>query len=275
MILESNKLYNIPLKQDYGNLSAIFPLATTKQDIYWERRKYLVRGLEPQSIELTHTQKQDTVDLTVPTQLTKFEELNRTLAEAKLEQALEDELADCIPLLEGLDFKVEATTAEHDHSDNSDGTWSDKVQYPPLGSAAIYRDLTLLCAKLHTQMGERGEKGEILTHSSNHLTLVVPDTHIPFLLAKTGAGESALTMIKILLPELKLLAVPKLESKQGPCALLLCTSDVFGPVGYTVVEKPAGLVELQRIEENRCKLYIPEHKLVIVNPEQMAVLTGI
>ena len=30
-----------------------------------------------------------------------------------------------------------------------------------------------------------------------------------------------------------------------------------------------------RIENNRYKLHIPAHKLIITNPEQIAVLTGI
>ena len=177
-------------------------------------------------------------------------------ASDKVEKALEDELTDCIPLLEKHGYKVEASNNE---------TWLDKSQH----SDKIFHDLTLLWEKLSAQMAAN-------INNSSRITLVVPVTHIPFLQAKTGSEEPTLTMFKVILPQVELIAVPQLNDTNGsPCALLLCTSNALSPVGYMAVEGVFYVRPNNDSDNNSYTLHIPSHKLAIVNPTQMAVLTGI
>lgn len=264
----------ISLGQGDVAMTKLFPLVHDR-DLEWKQLKHLVRGQEPQQLELICDHM--TVTSLAPTSLYEdyLTKLNLSIAKAKVEQSLEDKLSDCIPFLEEeeRDYTVAAATevitleVNGQRKTHFSTEWASKAHNLPYGSDAIYLDLTSLCAQLRDQMGVS------LTHSSNHLTLVVPANQFPYLLAKTKSCESALNLFKKLLPEVELVTVPKLYDKRGkPCALLLCTSDAFGPVGYTVFDQP---VSLKQDGHDNYTLTIPEHKLVIVNPTQMAVLTGI
>ena len=255
---ESNTPMTIQLEQSDGAMTKLFPLVQSS-DSKQEQYPHLVQEPKPQNIEIPCTPM--TLTLSEPTQLyeAQLTEISRSIANAKVERDLEDAIADCTQHLK-TDDKVTVDLA-----------WSGKAHKLPHGSDAIYHDLTLLCAQLRTQMGTS------LTHSSNHLTLLVPASHLSFLLAKTDTGESALTMFKALMPEVELVMVPQLlyKKESNPCALLLCTSNALSPVGYMAVEGVFYVRPNNDSDNNSYTLHIPSHKLAIVNPTQMAVLTGI
>lgn len=265
-----NHPMTIRLKPSDGAMTKLFPLVQSCE-VKWEQLNHLARA-ESQRIERTFEPM--TVDLVAPTTLyqSHTEALSRMFAQAKVEQALEDELAACIPLFASMRCTVAARPKAANHEPQSHGvtTWADKIQALPQGSAALYHDLTLLYAQLRAQMGVS------LTHRSNHLTLVVPADQLPYLQTKTSCYESALSLFQEFVPEVEIVTVPRLNDQQSqPCVLLLCTSEVCGPVGYTVLEQQVRLKQTELSEGYRFQLIIPEHRLVIVNPEQLAVLTGI
>lgn len=205
--------------------------------------------------------------------MVKFPQANELackIASSKLDHALEDELPECINVMLEKGKIEPAQTKGQQHSISQVAfSWPDKVKHLQQGSQAIFTDLTQLHEKLRTQMDESN------IYQGNKLTLIVPTSHVPFLMAKTGSYDSALAMIKAALPNLELLTVPALEFQQKAYAMLICTSQAYGPAGYLSLDGEIHFRAVPHIENNRYKLHIPAHKLIITNPEQIAVLTGI
>lgn len=204
--------------------------------------------------------------------LTQAYELACKIASSKLDHELEAEIPACINVMlkEGkiTSISTESVEAETPYSDpQAVSSWPDKAQALPIGSAAIFKDLTSLNEQLRSQMQEN------TSYHGNKLTLIVPTSHVPFLMAKTGSCDSALAMLKAALPNLELLTVPALECQQKTCALLICTSEAYGPAGYLSLD---GDISFRPdAQGNKYKVTIPKHQLVIAPPEQIAVLTGI
>lgn len=116
-----------------------------------------------------------------------------------------------------------------------------------------------------------------LSYLTHHLTLVLPATHLPFLLAHTGSYASAWETIKAACPKLELAVLPKLTWSKEPCALLICNDATLGHPGYLAL---AGDIQLQATaansnHQNQYILQVPVQRLIITNPECIAVLTGI
>lgn len=242
-----------------GKLIQLFPteheLKLSNEHLTHMMRHPTVERVSSDSTELI-------VHMEVPSPLLKDEEQRKVfvskIASVKLELALEDGLKDYVKYLEDHKFteKVEAATC----------AWQHQAKQPQ-GPFSIADGLNRLLTQVRTQMGES------TNYSGNRFALAVPFSHVPYLQSKNSVGESAFAMFQTVLPQVELMAVPQLYDKKGnPCVLLLCTSEAYGPAGYMALH---GKFYFRKIEDKQYSLSIPKHHLVLANPEQMAVLTGI
>lgn len=70
-------------------------------------------------------------------------------------------------------------------------------------------------------------------------------------------------------PKLKVVAIHGLCTASYAFALLVYTSEAFGPAGYVVLDRGIKLTTAPR------QIEIPKYRLVITHLSQMAVLEGI
>ena len=153
--------------------------------------------------------------------------------------------------------------------DRKFGHWGYKTTLQ-MGPVCIYGDVC------HLMLAQSEKMGASLSDIVRYMTLVIPAQVIPFFTAKKSVFISAYDMLKVAFPELKIITLPELDQKQ--CALLLCDDPAYGKPGYLVLHdgQPIRAFEPDDlITAIKYDLAVPEHKLVITNPEQIAVLEGI
>lgn len=255
-----------------GSFTKIIP-PIKATELSLNRMRYLMRHDLPSegcSFEAVST------DVIVPISgnldLTQANELACKIASSKLDHELEAEIPACINIMlddgEITFISAESLEVESPYSDPVFvSSWSDKTHHLQQGSEELFTDLN----ELHEQL--RAQMKESCCYHGNKLTLIVPTSHVPFLMAKTGSCDSALAMLKAALPNLELLTVPALKCQQKTCALLICTSEAYGPAGYLSLD---GDISFRPdAQGKKYKVTIPKHQLVINHPEQIAVLTGI
>ena len=152
--------------------------------------------------------------------------------------------------------------------------WVHKIQYSDCGSAEIFGDFYTAAERLGSNM--QGSLGYI----GRSMTLMLPTSHIPYLLAKTGVHSSALEMIHAAFPCLKFMSIPELKTEdktEGKSfAVLVCSGNEYGPAGYFVAKEPTiTKTDATKDEYDEYHLTLFEHKLLIPHPEQIVVLEGI
>lgn len=191
---------------------------------------------------------------------------------------VDKESAQLYQLWQQLRTKLDPTTAaaykDEDLAacvDNQFGYWRLKAMLQD-GTKFIYNDVYLLMLAQSKKMGVN------LSNIVNHMTLVIPTQVIPYFTAKSGSLRSAYDMLKVAFPELKIITLPDLIKDKEQCALLLCDDPAYGKPGYLVLRDGQSIKAFdpdERITAVKYNLAIPQHKLVITNPEQIAVLEGI
>ena len=155
--------------------------------------------------------------------------------------------------------------------DRKFGHWGYKSTLQ-MGPAYIYGDVHRLMLAQSEKMG--ASLGDVV----RYMTLVIPAQLIPFFTAKKGIFISAYEMLKVAFPELKIITLPDLIKDKEQFALLLCDDPAYGKPGYLVLHDGQPIRAFDpddRITAIKYDLAVPEHKLVITNPEQIAVLEGI
>ena len=158
-----------------------------------------------------------------------------------------------------------------DTVDNKFGQWIYKST-SPVGSALIYDDVRQL------MLSQSKKMGVCLNDVVRYMTLVIPAQVIPFFTANKGIFSSAYDMLKFAFPELKIITIPELAKDKKQFALLLCDDPAYGKPGYLVLRDGQPIKAFKPedcITTIKYNLAIPQHKLVITNPEQIAVLEGI
>ena len=155
-------------------------------------------------------------------------------------------------------------------ADNQSAHWSYKATLQS-GPAHIYGDV------YHLMLTQSEKMSVCLNDVARHMTLVLPALVIPFFTAKNGNFSSAYDMLMFAFPELKVVTLPELAHNQEQCALLICDDPAYGKPGYLVLqdEHCKAFASDDLITIIKYELSIPAHKLVITNPEQIAVLEGI
>lgn len=151
------------------------------------------------------------------------------------------------------------------------GHWGYKATLP-MGPVYIYGDVC------HLMLAQSEKMGASLSDIVRHMTLALPEQVIPFFTAKNGNFNSAYEMLKFAFPELKVITLPELTHNQERCVLLICDDPVYGKPGYLVLQDGNPIKAFNRDElltAVKYELFIPAHKVVITNPEQIAVLEGI
>ena len=156
------------------------------------------------------------------------------------------------------------------NTNNQSGHWSYKATLQS-GPAYIYGDVYQL------MLAQSEKMGASLSDVVRYMTLVLPALVIPSFTAKNGGFSSAYDMLKVAFPELKIITLPELDQDKEQFALLLCDDPTYGKPGYLVLRDDHPITVLKPKDSNTTEyhLAIPEHKLVITNPEQIAVLEGI
>lgn len=190
-------------------------------------------------------------------------------------QALFSELVDLIkknqlPKIEPTKQAFTSPSGDTAHA----SMWHYKLSSSQFGSQGVFNDLCSLAHELSKNM--KVPLGYLT--STRNLFLMVPDSHMPYLLAKTGSSCSALDMLQAAFPYLKLMCVPELKAEDKGYALLACYDDVYGYPGFFAHKEVSALpseAETKDLSQVPYKLKLPPHKLIITNPEQIAVLTGI
>ena len=155
--------------------------------------------------------------------------------------------------------------------ENKFGLWIYKLA-SPIGPVYIYNDVC------HLMLAQSEKMGVCLSDIVRYMTLVLPAQVIPFFTAKNGNFNSAYEMLKFAFPELKIITLPELAHDQERCALLICDDPVYGKPGYLVLQDGHPIKAINRdelITTVKYELLLPAHKMVITNPEQIAVLEGI
>ncbi|MDT3662689.1 MAG: hypothetical protein ROM54_04115 [Anaerobiospirillum sp.] len=148
--------------------------------------------------------------------------------------------------------------------------WVHKIKYSDSGSAEIFGDFYTAAEKLSSNM--RGSLGYI----GRSMTLMLPASHMPYLLAKTGVHSSALEMIHAAFPDLKFMSVPELKTEDKSFAVIVCSGNEYGPAGYFVAKEPTiTKTDATKDKYDEYHLTMSEHKLLIDHPEQIVVLEGI
>ena len=152
-------------------------------------------------------------------------------------------------------------------------TWLDKLTIPTAipGSLAIVNDVMTLARALSNTLQEN------LDIISHNLTLALPTSYHPYLTVKTESFPSAWEMLKSTFHDLKLWLIPELQrANNATTAVLFYHGAGFGSAGYFVLEQTPYFTptDLARSPIPNT-LTIPNHKLIITNPKQIAILTGI
>lgn len=173
-----------------------------------------------------------------------------------------------ITLKEGLDPSNTVTDADGKIISSTHVHWSRKSSVNTDNSTLAFLKIYQLMQKLSVN------NHESLNCISSRLTLVVPADIVPFLTGKAN-GVSVWDMLETACPGLNLLVLPKLTTKQGQCAVLIYNSEAFGPAGYMAIRDSIKFMPNEDTFEGSFDLIVPAHHLVITNPEQIAVLTGI
>ncbi len=156
-------------------------------------------------------------------------------------------------------------------TNNQSGHWSYKATLQS-GPAYIYGDVYQL------MLAQSEKMGASLSDVVRYMTLVLPALVIPFFTAKNGGFSSAYDMLKVAFPELKIITLPELDQDNKQFALLLCDDPAYGKPGYLVLRDGQPIRAFDPddlITAIKYDLAVPEHKLVITTPEQIAVLEGI
>ena len=151
------------------------------------------------------------------------------------------------------------------------GHWGYKATLP-MGPVYIYGDVC------HLMLAQSEKMGASLSDIVRYMTLVLPTQVIPFFTAKKSGFISAYEMLKVAFPELKIITLPELAHNQEQCALLSCVDPAYGKPGYLVLQDGSPIKAFDRDElltPVKYELFIPAHKVVITNPEQIAVLEAI
>ena len=148
--------------------------------------------------------------------------------------------------------------------------WAHKIKHSDSGSRGIFDDFYAMAKDLSSNM--EGSLGYI----GRSMTLLLPASHMPYLLAKTDVHSSALEMMHAAFPCLKFMSVPELKTKSNSFAVLVCSGNEYGQAGYFVAKEPTvSKTDDTNDEYDVYSLTLSEHKLLITSPEQIVVLEGI
>lgn len=148
--------------------------------------------------------------------------------------------------------------------------WPEKIKLSPLGAQAIFNDVVWSIQELSRQL--KINPGYL----SCHLTLAVPTSHTPYLMAHTGVLSSAYDMLKATYPELKIVAISELKADEQSRALLVYADQTFGPAGYFALNQDPWLADIgYQNNATWCQVTLPSIHLVLTKPEQIVILEGI
>ena len=151
-----------------------------------------------------------------------------------------------------------------------------------LAPIRIYQEIINLKELISQQTGENVD--------NENFTLAIPPSHYGYLMAKNDIGISAFELLKGSIRDIKIVFIPELNNGDIGTAVLIAESHIYGKAGYFTWDNPKGADPIEfGINETVAYLTsqgranngesfrvdIPNYRLVITNPEQIAVLKGI
>lgn len=264
-------------------LSQLFP-AKTLSEVQAELKNKIWRGT-PIYVNSIDEHNQDKVGIFVQKSFdqNKSKDQVYALAQAKLNQALRCALLEVIrdykPSTDDPDALLVTTPSQlaeafmdNTIADNAsiNWRWIDKATQDN-GPYLIYMDICLTLSTMSDNMQAS------IYDVAQHTTLFVPLTAIPYLTASNSSSSSALDMLHSAFSELKVVVDQDITHIDDTFALFVCDDPAYGKPGYLALKEAA---KLSSPDDGynaaiRYDLTIPAHKLVITNPEQIAILTGI
>lgn len=160
-----------------------------------------------------------------------------------------------------------------------------KADRRTLGPVRIHQELIDLKNSISQQTGENVD--------NESFTLAIPPSHYGYLMAKNDAGISAFELLQGSIRDINIAIVPELNDGNISTAVLIAESHVYGKAGYFTWDNPDNPNDARLIEfginetvayltsqscannDESFRVNIPNYRLVITNPEQIAVLKGI
>ncbi len=185
----------------------------------------------------------------------------------ELTQALKSEQLTKVKAKEWIapDYDPDSSTTSN-HAQN----WPEKIKISSFGPEAIFNDVVYSMETLGRQL--KINPGYL----SRYLTLAVPTSHMPYLMAHTGILSSAYDTLKATYPELKIVAISELATDYLACALLVYADNTFGPAGYFALNQDPWVADIGYQDNTTyCQVTLPSIHLVLTKPEQIVVLAGI
>lgn len=158
--------------------------------------------------------------------------------------------------------------------------WFDLLLPSRLGPVNIYRDLYMLMDSMQIKLGEGLSN---LSNLSQNMTLMVPSSHYPYLMAKDDTDCSVLDMLKKTFPELNAVTIPELNTGKKSYVVLTYNSPSFGNAGYFAwngSDQNQAYLSTHNDSDPTTdfieySLGLPEYQLTIIKPKQIAILEGI
>ena len=266
----------IDLKAIKGPLTSLFPAvkachaSKSNEDMEGTSQPTLPQDRDPvleyecsiqtRSIPLTSLHIDNRDELISKAQSTVTTELEKALLSALIKVTAEGH----VPKVLASPCQVKAqVSADINQLEEPNSAWFNNLANSKIDSCIIAEDVK----KLMKKMSDEG--AEDLPSDGHNLTLLVPDTHMKYLTTSTDFCCSALETLKETYPKLKVVAIHGLCTASYAFALLVYTSEAFGPAGYVVLDRDIKLTTAPR------QIEIPKYRLVITHLSQMAVLEGI
>lgn len=266
----------IDLKAIKGPLTSLFPAvkachaSKSNEDMEGTSQPTLPQDRDPvleyecsiqtRSIPLTSLHIDNRDELISKAQSTVTTELEKALLSALIKVTAEGHLpkvlaSHCDPVKAQVNEDIKPL-------EEPNSAWFNNVANSKVDPCIIVEDITNLMKMI------KGLEEELPLMERN-LTLLVPDTHMKYLTTSTDFCCSALETLKETYPKLKVVAIHRLCTASYAFALLVYTSEAFGPAGYVVLDRGIKLTTAPR------QIEIPKYRLVITHLSQMAVLEGI
>lgn len=161
-------------------------------------------------------------------------------------------------------------TQEYNSYDEKYGHWLYKSTLS-YGALAIYGDMVNAISAM-TMITQNNSQDFI-----KNTTLILPASKIAEVVSQTGTNYSPFNIIQATFPKLKIATIPELVHDDDKFALLISDDPIYGKPGYLALKNQVKLYDRDEVDNGtiRYKLLIPAYKLVITNPSQIAILTGI
>ena len=160
--------------------------------------------------------------------------------------------------------------APHNPESAQSSKWSDDK-----GTISITSDISDLAAKLCEKM----RVSPFADMTMRHMTLIISTNHKKTIQppSKNSCSKNVVKVLKDCWPNIKIVYLDAKEKANSSFALLILDERTPGlsEIGYLELQDSIMIMLVQEDMAPRCKLDFPAYQLSLLDPKQIAVLTGI